>query len=341
MRQDSASGFGFWQAGGMTSKYDMYWAAQLDEIRAAFGPAALGVPATVGVPDLHRMGARQSWYGTAEVHGREVIRNSAAHAVSLGRTVAASGICAAWPERTFRFRIDAACVLTITTADFDLNWSHGQAGTRHPQADPAPAKSARIVDFADPRKGEADAPGVSTGVLIRLLTDRSKSLSPVELLDLGSQKLNFPGLYTWWVDEQGAADLSCGLGQPLEAGLVYAGQAGATRWPAGKRSSGTLWTRIAGMHLGGPAGLSTFRRSLAAALVQVLALAGENGPGLSEWMEAHLRVITVPVPDADRLGEVESVVLAALDPPLNLRGRPSSPVRQRLSALRGIARSSR
>jgi hypothetical protein len=84
-----------------------------------------------------------------------------------------------------------------------------------------------------------------------------------------------------------------------------------------------------------------FRRSLAAALVQVLALALENRPGLSEWMEAHLRVITVPVPDADQLGEVESVVLAALDPPLNLRGRPSSPVRQRLSALRGIARSSR
>ena len=40
-----------------------------------------------------------------------------AHAVSLGRTVAASGICTPWQERTFRFIITRAAVLTIAVTD--------------------------------------------------------------------------------------------------------------------------------------------------------------------------------------------------------------------------------
>jgi hypothetical protein len=185
-----------------------------------------------------------------------------------------------------------------------------------------------------PAVPEANAAGLESMELIRLLTDRSKALSPQALLGIDSRTLAFPGLYSWWVDEQGSADLSRGLGQPLAAGLIYAGQAGATRWPSGKRSSSTLWTRIAGMHLGGSAEFSTFRRTLAAALAQILGLAGEDDPGLSEWISAHLCVIPVPMPDADRLGEIESVVLDALDPPLNLRDRPSSAVRRQLSGLR-------
>jgi hypothetical protein len=42
----------------------------------------------------------------------------------------------------------------------------------------------------------------------------------------------------------------------------------------------------------------------------------------------------VPVPDADRLGETETAVLDALDPPLNLRGRPPTPIRTQLTELR-------
>jgi len=40
-----------------------------------------------------------------------------AHAVSLGRIVAASGVCAPWPERTFRFTVTQAGVLAIVMAD--------------------------------------------------------------------------------------------------------------------------------------------------------------------------------------------------------------------------------
>jgi hypothetical protein len=142
------------------------------------------------------------------------------------------------------------------------------------------------------------------------------------------------GLYSWWVGAEGAADLSRGLGHPLAAGLIYAGQAGATRWPSGRRSANTLWGRIRGMHLGGTAEFSTFRRTLAAILRRVLDLEGEDDPRLSVWINARLRVVAVAVSDADRLGATEAAVLGILDPPLNLRGRPPTPIRTRLADLR-------
>ncbi len=115
--QNSASGAENEQTGAMASKYDQYWAAHLDEISAALQAAVNGTAATIDVASVRRLGDRQSWYGIAEVCGREMTRSSMAHATSLGRTVAASGICAAWPKRTFRFTIGATGALTITIAD--------------------------------------------------------------------------------------------------------------------------------------------------------------------------------------------------------------------------------
>jgi hypothetical protein len=170
--------------------------------------------------------------------------------------------------------------------------------------------------------------------LARTLADPTRALSPNELLGRGRHGLMSPGLYSWWADEEGAADLSRGLDQPMTAGLIYAGQAGATRWPSGKQSTNTLWGRIRGMHLGGAAEFSTFRRTLAAILRPVLRLDGEDDPRLSAWINARLRVIAVAVPDADHLGDIETAVLGILDPPLNLRGRPPTPIRMRLTDLR-------
>ena len=67
----------------MASKYDAYWGGQLQRIRAELQLAATGVPAVVSLPDLVRLGARQSWYGIAEVRGQELIHSSKAHATSL------------------------------------------------------------------------------------------------------------------------------------------------------------------------------------------------------------------------------------------------------------------
>ena len=172
------------------------------------------------------------------------------------------------------------------------------------------------------------------GELSRLLSDPGRADTPREFLARGPDGLQQPGLYCWRVDAQGAADLTRGLEQPVTAGLIYAGQAGATRWPSGQRSGSTLWSRITGMHLAGAAEFSTFRRTLAAILRPVIGLASEDDPQLSEWMTAHLRVAAVAVTDADQLGRIEAAVLDILDPPLNLRGRPPSPLRARLTELR-------
>lgn len=181
---------------------------------------------------------------------------------------------------------------------------------------------------------QADTTGADIQELVRSLSDRSRALSPQELLGRGPTSLQSPGLYTWWVDDRGSAELSQGLGQPVSPGLIYGGQAGATRWPSGKSSTNTLWGRIAKMHLGNVSDFSTFRRTLAAILGPLLGLNGEDDPGLLDWIKMHLSVIAVPVPDADRLGQIESEVLDLLDPPLNLRGRQPNAIRQRLSELR-------
>nr|MDT0664437.1 hypothetical protein [Micromonospora sp. DSM 115978] len=166
--------------------------------------------------------------------------------------------------------------------------------------------------------------------LVAALTDLARRRTPAEFLAADRRELNLPGLYTWWVDETGAIELTAGLGYVGVPGLVYAGQAGATRWPSGRVASNTLWSRIAGMHLAGRAEFSTFRRTLAAALREVLGLANDDDPQLSGWIGAHLKVVVEPVHDADELGRLEDEVLALLDPPLNLRGRPLTPLRSRL-----------
>ncbi|SNQ46797.1 hypothetical protein FRACA_1560007 [Frankia canadensis] len=89
------------------------------------------------------------------------------------------------------------------------------------------------------------------------------------------------------------------------------------------------------MHLGRRAEFSTFRRTLAAALSDELSLGGEDTEGLDFWISQHLRVIAVAVDDADELGRLEDAVLAALDPPLNIRGRPATALRARIRERRG------
>jgi hypothetical protein len=60
------------------SKYDDYWAGQLPQIRTQVQRAAAGEPAMMSVPDLTRLGARQSWSGVAEVRAQEMTRSSGA-----------------------------------------------------------------------------------------------------------------------------------------------------------------------------------------------------------------------------------------------------------------------
>lgn len=130
----------------------------------------------------------------------------------------------------------------------------------------------------------------SGDTLVRLLTDPDRRTVAARF-PCPSYDVDLPGLYAWFVDEAGAAELALELDRPLPAGLIYAGQAGAGT------SSATLRSRVRGNHLGGNVGGSTFRLTLASILASRLglsrgpgrALAGDGEAILSSWMRGHLR----------------------------------------------------
>ncbi|MFI7430456.1 DUF6884 domain-containing protein [Micromonospora sp. NPDC049836] len=180
-----------------------------------------------------------------------------------------------------------------------------------------------------------DGPGVViVDNAVERLSSGDAAVTPNEFLASQGAHLKVPGLYSWWVDEAGAADLSRGLQLPVASGLIYAGLAGATRWPSGKRSTNTLWSRIAGMHLGGNHEFSTFRRTLGAILANAAGLDRIEENSLTTWMYDHLKIVTVPSDDADTLGKLEEAVLREMSPPLNLKAMTRTAVRARITELR-------
>ena len=175
---------------------------------------------------------------------------------------------------------------------------------------------------------------------VAALTAPDASRSP-EGFPWGRADLDQPGLYAWFVDDRGAADLALASGEAVSAGLVYAGQAGATAWPSGKQPQSTLLSRIRGNHLGGRVTASTWRLSLAALLRAPLDLQmchgdldGRSGTALTRWMTEHLRLAIYVSPDRGGLAGLEHAVLARLDPPLNLDGMTPTPLRALLTARR-------
>jgi hypothetical protein len=188
---------------------------------------------------------------------------------------------------------------------------------------------------AQPGEAPATSPSApNVEELARELADEGKAVSPAEFLNTNGSHTRGPGLYSWWVDPEGASNLTFGIGQPIAPGLVYAGLAGATRSRSGRKSSNTLWGRIRGMHLGGRHEFSTFRLSLGSILAAAWGEQGIDEQKLTDWMREHLRLVTVPVDDADSLDALETDVLTALDPPLNLNKMPKTAVRARLTELR-------
>jgi hypothetical protein len=163
------------------------------------------------------------------------------------------------------------------------------------------------------------------------LLDGHNAIAPAAFLAGGRATYGEPGLYSWWVDDAGAAVLSAGLGYLVQPGLVYAGRAGGQR-PNGKVSSNTLWGRVGGMHLQGNREFSTFRLTLTAALRSAGVPMADEAE-LSSWMHAHLRVAVLRLP-AEEVFAAEERLLGLTDPALNLRGLPVTPLRRTLSRLR-------
>lgn len=191
------------------------------------------------------------------------------------------------------------------------------------------------LDSSGPYAGpERSQMHTATSWLVEMLIDESRAIALPDFLGTRGEGFRRPGLYSWWVNKAGAADLTEGLGVRIPHGLIYVGLAGATRWPSGKRSTSTLWSRITTMHLGGNHEFSTLRRSLGSILAHEAKSPTIDEAALSAWMNQHLRILATPYEDVDVLGGLEADVLRTIDPPLNLRGMKPSPARARLTELR-------
>ncbi|MGI5164775.1 DUF6884 domain-containing protein [Spirillospora sp. CA-253888] len=178
--------------------------------------------------------------------------------------------------------------------------------------------------------------GSGLGAIAARLADPAACLSIPEYRAADKTPLTSPGVYGLWVDESGAQDLTAGLGLPLEPGLLYVGEAGATKRPEGKRSANTLAARLDDVLVTGRGESATFRRSVAAVLREPLGLAHEDDPLLADWMTGHVSVVPVPHADAEELGRLIDRLVARLDPPFNIKAGVVGPskVRARIRALR-------
>jgi hypothetical protein len=61
--------------------------------------------------------------------------------------------------------------------------------------------------------------------------DGDPARTPASAWPPKSPTVALPGLYSWWADAPGAANLSDGLGISVEAGRIYAGQATVSACP--------------------------------------------------------------------------------------------------------------
>lgn len=171
---------------------------------------------------------------------------------------------------------------------------------------------------------------------LRVLHDGGQALPPAAL---ATQQLDSAGIYSWWVDDEGAAALTAGLGYDV-SGLIYAGETGGSSSGSGVAGKSTLRQRLLDNHMRGNISASTFRRTLAAALRAQLPseedVFGQSAErALTEWMTQHLTVVAYPVADRDTVLALEKYVVQNLNPPLNLQYVDKTPTREELRRRRG------
>ena len=146
-----------------------------------------------------------------------------------------------------------------------------------------------------------------------------------------------PGLYAWWTVRGSIPDVPhCPHPELPNLGLFYVGIS-----PSSAKSSQNLRKRVAGNHIKGNTGGSTFRLTLASLLFETMAwqpvmtdrplLTRDDNRALTEWQHEHLRLTwaTHPEPWA-----IEHEVIAQLQPPLNLAGNRAHPLAATVSAAR-------
>jgi hypothetical protein len=132
-----------------------------------------------------------------------------------------------------------------------------------------------------------------------------------------------PGLYAWWTVPGSIPDVPrCPHPRVPDLDLFYVGIS-----PSSAKSSQNLRKRVAGNHIKGNTGGSTFRLTLASLLFETMAwqpvmtdrpvLARDDNTALTAWQHEHLRLTWAVHPEP---WTIEHEMIDHLRPPLNLAG---------------------
>ena len=260
----------------MTSKYDPFWTAHLEQIRDGIRLASTGGLAVIPLSGLRDEGERQSWHGTADVRGNQVVDGSMAHAASLARIVASNGICEQWPERTIRFAISATGdELTIRAA------AGGPSASPSPEPMAVPAGEPAYAWDETHHDSESADRQTDTDEVYVLLDELACRVGGPRLLRdcIGDSGWPSHGVYFFY--ESGELRPN-GTDRVVRVGthaLTEASQ--ATLWDRLSQHRGPIRGRNAG---GGNHRASVFRRHVGAAIIRREGFSREL---LDSWLDRH------------------------------------------------------
>lgn len=258
----------------MSSKYDPFWTASLDQVHEGIRLASTHGRATIPLSGLREEGGRQSWHGSADVQGNQVVRSSMAHATSLARIVASSGICEQWPGRTIRFTISAAGdELTISVAA-----GPSASLLREPIPVPVGKPTHGWDETHDSKSADRQA---DTDEFYALLDDLARRVSGPRLLRDCAGDSGWPPHGVYFFYESGELR-SNGTARVVRVGthaLTDASQ--TTLWDRLRQHRGHIGGRHAG---GGNHRASVFRRHVGAAIIRREGLSREL---LDSWLDRH------------------------------------------------------
>ena len=221
------------------------------------------------------MGERQSWHGTSEVRGNQVVGGSMAHAASLARIVASNGICEQRPERTIHFAISA------TGDELTIRAATGPSASPSPGPMAVPSgEPAHAWDETHHDSESADRQTDTDEVYVLLDELACRVGGPRLLRDcIGDSGWPSHGVYFFY--ESGELRPN-GTGRVVRVGthaLTEASQ--ATLWDRLSQHRGRIRGHKAG---GGNHRASVFRRHVGAAIIRREGFSREL---LDSWLDRH------------------------------------------------------
>jgi hypothetical protein len=256
-----------------------------------------------------------------------------------GAIVTSGSLSVTFPADTEEKVADTVDAVAVAPVDVEEPVDQDDA----PQHDPSDDEPEVAELDAEPDDEDVDDPDDDQAVedtavtpLVQGSSVTAHLLNPGHIVHASDTKLlpNLPGLYAWFVDAEGARVLNRCLKLPVREGLVFVGQVGGSTWHSTADPVLNVRDHVERIQLHGRTRASTFRMTLATVLGEHLGMTSLEDPKLTAWMTKHLSISAWGSSHVGRLAEVEQLVIAEVNPPLNVDHLPATEYRSRLNQMR-------